>query len=457
VKDHSHTDMNLVNITRWNIHYIRLAHSMISNRSEIYLRIPDDYKEALEKGNPVAIADTPIEFINALKKTKKGVKGTGTSAEDFIFKFNADEVLHIKEESLCGISNMGWGIPRVLSAMHDMFYVQILRKYNQALALDYVVPVRVLTPKATANQDPLLSANASNVAGQMHGMIKEHQKDPTKWNILPFPIEYQALSGEGLTANTKPLIDQAMANQMNSLGVPQDLFLGNLQIQAAPTALRLYEQTWNHLALAYNQVIKWIANKVGVFMGWEEGSDVKLMKVTLADSLEKKQVWLQMMSGGMMSKETAMRPWGVDPYEEQRKVISEQEDAQELMQEAEEKQMQKTKLEEVVAAQEQAEMQQQMQMGGQPGLVPSMPSMGSGVGLGGSAALPPDQLIGEADQIAQTLVLQTPPSQVRKELQNIKDTNETLYALVKDRMQKIRSEARSTGQTVVLEQAKQGM
>ena len=75
--------------------------------------------------------------------------------------FNTDAIYHMKESALAGVNHKGWGIPRTLVNLGLAVYAQTLRRYNEVLAMDYIVPFRVITPMPKAGGqtegDPLLS------------------------------------------------------------------------------------------------------------------------------------------------------------------------------------------------------------------------------------------------------------------------------------------------------------
>ena len=79
--------------------------------------------------------------------------------------------------------------------------------------------------------------------------------------------------------------------------------------------------------------------------------------------------------------------------------------------------------------------------------------MGMGVPAQGGAAaqaMTPMDMMQQADQLAQQM-LQMPYEARRRELINIKNTNPTLHALLKSKLEDYRSEAASVGQQAVLQ------
>ena len=265
-------------VIRWSPHFILIQYNVITHDYEYRLRIRDSWKRAIQRGDEFYLRTTPWEFIQTIK-------------EDKLFKFSEGALFHMKEQTLAGVRTVGWGIPRFISNFKQIYYIQVIKRYNEALALDYIVPFRVITPKPGSSKmaDPLLHQDLSKNKSMVMDMVSNHRKDPATWNYLPFPIEYDALGGEGLQMAGHELINAATDDMLNAQGIPAELYRGTLQVQAAPMALRLFQQTWPHLVAAYNEWLNWSSDQIARTESWEP-VDSNLQPVTLADDMEKKQI-----------------------------------------------------------------------------------------------------------------------------------------------------------------------
>ena len=100
--DRRSVEQDRIKIIRWSPHEIRLLHHPISHDTVYYWIPPADFKRELRRGNPFYIETTPWEIIEAVKKNEW-------------FKFNPGIIYHVKEETVAGIRNNGWGIPRIMA------------------------------------------------------------------------------------------------------------------------------------------------------------------------------------------------------------------------------------------------------------------------------------------------------------------------------------------------------
>lgn len=418
-EDRRSPDTSRVRIIRWNPKRMRLRVHPVSGRIEYYMQMDADFVRKVLEGIPFYLNETPWAMIQACLKTDKQRK-------QYYFKFKDDAIYHLRSGSLAGLPVRGWAIPPILPNFKLAYYVQLLRRYDEAIALDFIIPFRVLFPKnqGPQGQDALSTLSMGTFVSAMSAMVQRKRKNITDVQIAPFEVGYEMLGGEAKSLAPKDNIALAMDELLNSMGFPAELYKGTLSIQAFPVALRLFEKQWNSLVDGFNDLLSWMLKRLGRHFMWGEVSGT-LRSVTLADDIERKALSMQAAAGRDISKQTAYRPLGIDYLEEQKRVAEEQETIQRLQQEAQERQ------------------QAQAQQGGSEG--------------GGSqAGATPGDVEEQAQALAQQLLTQVPETQRRGELIKIKRSNPTLHALVIAAMTDMRQQAASQGQAQVLEQMKQG-
>ena len=417
--DRRSPDISRVRLIRWNPKRMKVRVHPISGRTEYYLELDPQLCRQLQDGNPFYLNDPPWSILE-----------TALRPADNLFRFKEGSLFHLRAGSLAGLPIRGLGIPPMLPNFKLAYYIQLLRRYDEAITLDYVVPFRVLFPQApaNANQDALSLMNMGTFVGSMQHMVENHRKQMTDVQIAPFPIGYQMLGGEAKSLSPKESIQLALDELFTSMGYPADLYKGTLSLQAAPVALRLFEKEWSHLVNGYDNIIEWIMKLVGRYFRWSDKVDAHLRPVTLADDLERKALMVQAAAGQDISKQTAYRPLGIDYMEEQKRVVQEQQEIQRLQQKAMDEQ----------AAQ---------QLDG---------SGGENAGPGAVVGATPGDVYEQAGALAQQLLTQTPESMRRSELIKIKHSNPTLHALVIQRMEEMRNQAALQGRDMVLQQQAQG-
>jgi hypothetical protein len=439
-----------IHIKRWSPHEIEILNDSLTHDTSYIWRIPEDYRQDIKRGKLFHLERANWEVIQAVKNNN-------------VLQFDPDVIYHMKDESLAGIRNRGWGISKVLSNFGLAWYVQVLHRYNEAIALDYIIPFRVLMPGSKsgaadpAAQDPVLGVSMGNFVSRVNRMLKVRRRDPAAWHVSPFPIEYKAMGGEASQLAPRDLIDQGYDQLLNAAGIPADMYKGTLTMSAAPPALRLFESYWAPLTHNMNGFIRWMVESVAKSLNWDPVS-ARLMKVTHADDLNRQATKLQLMMGRQISQTTGLKSVGMDFEDEQKRMLEEEKFVADETQKMQEE------------MQDEAATQQAVAAGGAAGGAPPAgggpgggPSAGGGAGgMGGPPSGPntpvtPQELLSKAEDIAGQ-IQQLPDSQRQSELISLKKTDPTLHALVKSRMEEQENDASRQGRDQVLAQqfGKQG-
>ena len=76
------------------------------------------------------------------------------------------------------------GVPVIKIA----YYLQVLRKGQEAIALDHVVPLRILFPQSNADTSPYVSVDLSTWRKKVEYEIRMWRQDPNRVSIMPVPV-----------------------------------------------------------------------------------------------------------------------------------------------------------------------------------------------------------------------------------------------------------------------------
>ena len=451
VKDEPENTPDKLSLKRWSPHEIEILHDPMTDDTDYLWKIPEDYKKLVRAGRLYHLERVSTPVLEAIQHNQ-------------LFRFGPGIVYHMKEPTIAGVEDRGWGISRLITNFRQVWYVQVLHRYNEAIALDYVIPFRLITPASRggatgASSDPLLSTNMGDFMGNVQGMIRRRRQDPAGWNTLPFPVEYQALGGEAQALAPRDLLDQGMETLLNSAGVPVDLYRGSLQLQSAPVAMRLFEASWHHLVHDNNAFLRWLVQRVSELLSWEAVT-AKHKRVTHSDDMQRQMAMLQLMMGQTVSQTTGLKAMGIDWKNETRLMGEEARYMQESQAEIQEEMDTVAFGQQIARGQGggQGDPGQPMPPGGMPpGGMP--PDAGGGVPMGPVNSMvqndmmpqTPEDMLSQAQQLAQQL-LGLPESQKDSELRALKQKNEVLHSLVRAQMDNIRSQARSQGGAMLMSQ-----
>jgi len=400
---------------RWDPKFMDIEHNAITGESRYYYTIPPTFTTQVNAGNKHLIDTMPLGFLKAIQKNLK-------------FKFVEGAIFHLKVGGPAGISPQ-WGLPPLLSVMNMFHYSAILRRANEAIALDHLVPFRVLHPApASGNSDPALMLNMQNWRDNLKKQLAAWRKDNLHIMMSPIPLGMTQMGGQGRALLTLGEVQEAEKSMVSALGIPLEFLYGGLTGTGMEATLRLIE---NQLETHINDLLdylQWVADKSGDFLGWEK-IGVGMKKFRMTDDAQQKnmvyQFWMNGQQTGtpIVSDETATETFGIDVEEEQRRIKQEQlnraRQGQELRREM-------AKINNSMAEQVQAEAAQQ--------------------GSGGPAGYNTQQVLAQAEQVVQQLAMMDEGTR-RSQLHALETEDPVMYAVVIQRWEQTRTTAKYDAQS----------
>ena len=402
----------------------------ISGTIDYIYRFEEFFKADIKQGNKIyQVNETPKEMLQAIRR-------------DQDFCFNSDSIFHMANNFISGISYNGWGIPPILLNYQSMHDAAVLRCLNEAIGLDYMIPIRVITPAASgqgAGMDAAASINLGPWTAMAKEFIKNKRQDPTAMHVLPFPVTYQEFGGNGRSLAPTELIKLYDDKMLSEAGFPIEVFNMSLQMQVMPTAIRAFEATYIHLQRKLSNMVKWVNKKIRDYQELEQ-LDVKLALPSVADDMEKRHIWLQLAAGGEVSRETAYKAFSIDSAVEEAKRRAE-EDIE--IQKIKAKVQSDFEREMTIGSVNQTlDAMMQQQQAPPPGA--AMPPA-SGGGGGQQAGVTPLDIMQQAEEQAMQLLQIEDNGERRRAMNDLRATNPQLHAIVKQKMEEIRSQGASEG------------
>lgn len=441
---------------------MRIQFNRLTGTSKYYYRVPDDIRAAIKRGDPVYLEDSPKVFLDA------------AAQDNALVEFPEDRFFAMRTHTLTELDRLykGWGVPLFMSSFNDYIRMQHLDKFNEAVIMDYIAPIRMLSPSPQALKGGTDDPNRVPMSmGQwrrfMVDGVSKVKENPTTWLVSPVPVQYQMLGGEAKQLTPVDLLEwestQALANQ----GIPQELKQTSFQVVAPTMGLRMFERQHIQTARDFSIYTKWKAQVIADAHGVED-MDCKLSETSFVENDMNQQIMLQLMQGGMIAKEHVFKRLNLDYEQDVKMRISEMNKEEELQMAAQREKEGKEMVSSVLppgasvgVPSAQANLQQAQQPQGPAGPAspagggapagPGAPQLPFGQGASGSATM--DALIQQAQDMAQQLY-NAPPQDRRRQLSELKSSNETLHALVKQFLTNMRQQVASDA--VAQSQAPQG-
>jgi len=399
VIDRKITRKDRIAVIRWDPKLMDIDYNPITGHSEYFYTIPKELKERCAKGNKHLVDTMPMEFLKAIR-------------DDKIFKFAEGQILHMRMDAPAGIEAQ-WGFPPLASTIKLFFYAAVLRKANEAIALDYVVPLRIISPKqSSANADPMTTINLSKWSAQMKESVKKWRRDPLHIMWSPVPAEVTHLGGQARALMTLGEVQAAEDNIIAALGLPKEFIYGGFSAMGSGIQLRVLENQLVHQTGDLNDLLQWITDKSAKQLG--RGTiQVSLAPFRFIDDVQQKALLLQLnvadpTSGPWLSQRTLGEAFDVDPAEERK---WRKQEALEQARVQQELQIELTKRQNSLASQARAQAQQ-----GQQGL-----------------SYDQQAVIGQADQVVQQMQGLDPGSR-QSQMHALQSEDFVMWAVVSARL-----------------------
>ena len=149
---------------RWNPEDIEVTYNDITGEHTYFYTIPATVRNDIVIGRKDVVEGVPQVFIQAMRE-QKGVI------------FSKDNFFHMRRPTLA-TQDRGWGIPLLLPVLKDAFYLQVMKKAQEAILVEHIVPLRVLFPQAgSGSSDPYTTINLVDWRDQIAAEIARWRYD----------------------------------------------------------------------------------------------------------------------------------------------------------------------------------------------------------------------------------------------------------------------------------------
>jgi len=426
--DRPSRDKSRIRLRKIDPRQIVLQHSFMSGKQQMIYRFEPEWVTMIKNSIMHQVNETPMSMLKAI-----------ALEQDFLF--NEGQVFHFKAPTISGVSNYGWGLPETIANFRHIHQLQVLRKIDEAVGLDYMLPFRMFHPVASSQaSDPMNYMLLNRWGAEIKNVINKRRTDPFAMHALPFPVTYQEFGAQGKSLAPKELVEYHNNVLLDSMGYPAELFKGSLQVQQIPTAVRLFENSFHFIHQGFARIVKWAAVRICDYIG-QQRLEASLQLPRLADDLERQRVYMQLAAGAEIPRSIAYGPFGIkDPVEA----------AKQRAQEDIEIQKEQAKL--------QADFQRQQQLGSMDNILAQQAQQGGGSspagmeGAAGGGDMNPLDIQNKAAEMAQQW-LQMPVGERQKQMSAVRTSNPNLHAMAKQKMEEMRSQAESQGRQALSQPA----
>lgn len=288
-------------IHRWPITHIKVRDLSIAGKKKIYYRLEEKYRKPINNGDRFVVANVPETFILACKKN-------GATP---IIELPSELTYHYKYEGITEPEWEGLSKPFFFSVWKDVFMSFVLRKAQECIASDHLIPNRFIFPTSGPDgRDPLSKIDGANWLTTVTAQLKRQQNDPNEIGVVPFPLGYQAIGGQGKAMSLKEDIDLNDRRILLQMGIPPELIYGGMSWSGGNVALRMLENVFLYYTNKQNSFLMFFVKYIARNSGKKAPTKVMMMPFKMADDIQQMNAMSALGATGRVSETTSLAPFG---------------------------------------------------------------------------------------------------------------------------------------------------
>ena len=309
VQDTYYKNASGIKTIRWNPEDIEITYNDITGDYTYFYTIPATIRNDVVIGRKDVVEGVPQVFIQAMRE-QKGVI------------FSKDNFFHMRRPTLA-TQDRGWGTPLLLPVLKDTFYLQVMKKAQEAILLEHIVPLRTIFPQAGSGaSDPYTTINLVDWRDQIAAEIARWRMDNNYIPILPLPVGNQTIGGDGRALLLTSEIQQWSEQIMVGMGVPREFLMGGMSYAGTNVSMRMMENMFLGYILRHKALARFIMKQVSSYLGWPEAT-IRFKPFKMADDLQRKAYLFQLNQANKVSDTTLLADSDMSQDEENQIMIRE--------------------------------------------------------------------------------------------------------------------------------------
>lgn len=287
-----------VRLLRWNPENIEISHNEVNGKTKYYYKLPRSVVNDIKIGDRDTVENMPLEFLEAARKSRS-------------LLFSPANMYHLKRPTIAQ-KDQGWGTPLIFPLLKDAFYLQVMKKSQEALLMEHVVPLRVVVPGQSSggNDAPYGAYNLSNWKQKIDTELNLWKRDHNYIPILPVNVGFQQWGGSAKALILHQEFRIHAEHMLAGAGIPVEFVFGGLQWSGTNTSLRALENMFT----GYNRqrhalIADFILGGIADFMQWPKVG-ARFDRFKMADDLQRSMFYMQLNQAQKISDRRLMEEIG---------------------------------------------------------------------------------------------------------------------------------------------------
>ena len=311
IKDKYIRSVKGISIIRYDPMAIEIIADPVSGERRYVWDPPTGYKEALMDGTDMKLWErAPKIVLDAIREDKRIV-------------LRPDLFYHMRRPSLAGQCS-SWGYPLIMHALKSLYYLQTLKRAQEAVAVQHIIPLWVLFPQAAngSSLPPAANIGLGRWKNNVESELRKWRQDPNYIPVFNIPIGFTSVGGEGRALLLGPEVQQEIQQVVASMGVPQEFVFGGMTWTGSSITLRMLENTFQGTRDGMQRFIKFLVNIFSKYLHYAP-VDIYMSELKMADDVQRQQIAVNLEATGKISTSRMLSEFGYD-YAEEKKLKQEE-------------------------------------------------------------------------------------------------------------------------------------
>lgn len=310
VNDVKDPTIEKINFIQWDVSNIEIEHYQITGESRYFYNMPKSLVSLITKGKDKHFLKTsPMEYLDAVAQGK-------------MVELNPQNVFHWARWTLAG-ADQGWGKPLIIHSLQRLFYLYTLRRSQEAVAVQRILPLDIVFPQQTKEISPVDHFNLPQWQDSIRKELERWRADPNYIAVMPQPVGIERVGGDQKHLLLSAEIEQGNKEVTAGMGVPMEFAFGGLSWTGSSISLRMLENMFLSYRMGIEQFLRFVVDGVRKLKRLPKCT-VKMTELRMADDIQRMQLVMQLNAQNKVSDEDMTAQFGYDLYDQWEKIEKEQ-------------------------------------------------------------------------------------------------------------------------------------
>jgi len=305
--DKSIRNIKKIKLIRYDPMSIDIICDPVSGEKSYLWDVPTAYRDGIKQGKDKNLFEhCPKIVLQAIVEDKK-------------IRLNQKNMFHMRRPSLSG-QNSSWGFPLIMHALKSLYYLQVLKMAQEAIAVQHLIPLWILFPQGGSGGSALPPAQGISLPKwrvTIERELSKWRKDRNYIPILNFPIGYEQIGGEGRALLLGPEVQQEIQGIIASMSVPQEFVFGGMTWTGSSITLRMLENSFQGTRDGMQRFIRFLVSSFSKYLGYKQ-IDIYMSELKMADDVQRQQIAMNLEAAGKISTTRLLSEFSYDFKEEEK-------------------------------------------------------------------------------------------------------------------------------------------